>query len=861
MQKHCFLVLSMLACLGAHATNYYIDSAKGNNGYNGQSATRAFKTIQKAANLTNAGDTVFIMNGSYTYFSITRSGSAAAQIVYTNFPGHKPKLVSDSIAYGVITIKQGTNYITINGLEVIGYGVKLSLAADTAAAKAAPVCPVAGQPATSVNFISKYNGSGILIGSTDTTQAGCHHIVISNNVVHDCACGGILFGHCDYITVESNIIYNNAWYSPYGVSGIAFNYSYNYDNNLTTYRMIVKNNVSYGNRQYPVSRINCTISDGNGIIIDIPMADYKGKVLVANNICYNNGGSGMHSLSTNHVDFYNNVSYLNNVSPENGGGTLFSYDADSVNFYNNIIVSSPGKSPIGGKRNTHVTYDYNLYYGGKSYTYTDTHGFFQDPGFVNPSIDPAVADFNLKSGSFAINNGSNTHTYPTDKDGIARPIGSIVDIGAYESNYTGGQNTCNIGLQAKIVGNGNGTGTGEGSAGTLFAPFDSKPDSINPQSRKAIIYPDTLFKNIPANAIITSLQFRRAVQVSPTNNSTSTQILPDSTIIRVYLRNEATDNFGAAAFDWTTILSGSANPATLVYEGDAAAFVGNGGGWRTLSFQTPFSYTGKHIGVFIDYVQKKRIAGGKDINWYYDNGGTQAFYNATKYPQMANAFKYAFASGTTIIGNSLTYANERRPVVSFGYCTNYSPLPVNFLSFSGKGKLGKNFLNWVVNQEIDNAGFEVQRSADCENFIAIGYVASEAANGANGNAYEFTDVAPLNGIGYYRLLQKDRDGKTNYSTIVSIANVLQPLGLMSIYPNPVGNKLYAEINIAEPITAAKFTIRDITGRVVGKFERALASGQNKIAIDVYKQGAGTYLLVVELPNGNRATSKFIKNRN
>ncbi|MFP5040875.1 choice-of-anchor Q domain-containing protein [Parasediminibacterium sp. JCM 36343] len=858
MKKHCFLIACMIAFFGAHATNYYIDSAKGNNNYNGLSVARAFKTVQKAADKTNAGDTVFIMNGSYAGFNISRTGSATGQIVYTNYPGHKPKIVSDSTTYALIRVSQGANYITINGLEVVGYGVKLSLAKDTTIAKTAPVCPVPGQIATSVNFIPKYNGSGIIVGSLDTTGPGCHHIVISNNVAHDCAATGIQFVQTDYITVVGNIVYNNAWYTPFGLSGIAINNCYNSDSNKTNYRIIVKNNVCYNNRQYVLTRLYCTMSDGNGIILDVPRSGFYGRALVANNICYNNGGSGIHSLNNNHVDFYNNISYLNSATPENGGGTFFSYDADSINVYNNIFVVRPGKNVIGGKRNTHITYDYNIYYEGNPFTYTDTHSLFQDPGFVNPSLDPAVADFHLKPGSFAINNGSNTHTYPTDFSGNARPIGSIVDIGAYESNYKDSLNTCNVGLRSKILGNGN--GTGEGSATTLFGPFDSKPDSINPQSRKAIVYPDTLFKDIPANAIITSLQFRRANQISPTNKTTSLQIAPDSSIIKVYLRNEATDNLGTGAFDWTTILPGSANPATLVYQGDATAFIGNGGGWRTLSFQTPFTYTGNHIGVFIDYVQKKRLAGGTDINWYYDNGGTQPLYNTTKFPGMANAFKTLSALGSNTIGNILTIANERRPVVSFGYCTNYTPLPVNFLNFSGKSTSGKNFLNWIVNQEVENVGFEVQRSANGENFQAIGYVAEETANGTNGNEYSFTDDAPLNGIGYYRLLQKDRDGKTSYSTIVSITNVLQPLSLVSIYPNPVGNKLYAVINVAEPNTVARISIQDITGRIVSKLEKALTTGQNKIPIDVSKQGAATYLLVVELPNGNRVASKFIKNK-
>ncbi|MFP5040872.1 choice-of-anchor Q domain-containing protein [Parasediminibacterium sp. JCM 36343] len=859
MQKYCMVVIGLLLWSGANATNYFIDSAKGNNNYNGLSVARAFKTIQKAANLTNPGDTVFIMNGSYAPFSIPRPGNATHQIVYTNYPVHKPKIVSTSTTYSAVSVSAGSNYVTVNGLEVIGWGVNLSLATDTITAKAALVCPVVGSPATSTTYIPKYNGSGINVSSKKSTII-THHVVISNNIVHDCCNVGIGFGNCDYITVQGNITYNNSWYSPYGTSGISFGNSANYDTNTTTYRNIVRNNISYSNRMYVPFYNDCKITDGNGIILDIPKADYNGRSLVANNICFNNGGSGIHTFSTNNVDIFNNVSYLNSASPEINSSNIYALQAKNIRIMNNIIVARPGKKMNGINATTNLVYDYNIFYGGATYELVGAHSFIQDPKFVNPSTDPAIADFRLQANSIGINTGDNSNTTATDFASAARPIAGTVDIGAYESNYTGTFQACtgsSAGTSSLVISNGNGNGLGEVSASYVYGLCDSRPSVANQKSRKAFVYPQPLLTSIPANTIIKSLKFRRAIQTSSSNTTPSTDIVPVNSGLRVYLRNEAADNLGASAFDWSSILpESSINPATLVFGGEAGNVIGNAGGWKELVFQTPFTYTGKNLSVYVEYFQSGNIAGGLDINWIYDHPSTQPLYNTNNYPNAAYGFRSTSTSGKTVVSGILTTTNERRPVITINYCTNI--LPISFVSFDAKFKNGRVLLNWSTANEISNAGFEVQRSADDGNFQSIGYVAAKDTNGIDGNAYNFTDLAPLNGSGYYRLLQKDRDGKAIYSTIVSISNSPESLSPLRIYPNPIGNILYAVINIPESNIVAKISICDVAGKVVSSFERVLRSGKNSIAIDVSKQGAATYLLVVEMPNGNRLVSKFLK---
>ena len=96
----------------------------------------------------------------------------------------------------------------------------------------------------------------------------------------------------DFITVEGNVVYNNA--SSAVISGISIHLAQNITgSNASGYRIIVRDNVAYNN----VTK-NAAHTDGNGIIIDDfnatqdnakGMSPYKYATLVEGNITYGNG--------------------------------------------------------------------------------------------------------------------------------------------------------------------------------------------------------------------------------------------------------------------------------------------------------------------------------------------------------------------------------------------------------------------------------------------------------------------------------------------------------------------------------------------------------------------------------------------
>ncbi len=438
MENQYFQRLTVLAVIffsfisSLFATNYYVDPVNGSNTNSGLSSVAAKANIQNASNLTLPGDTVFLMNGTYTatnnynqsVVTITRSGTPDNYITYKQFPGHTPKIqLLHGLSYQVWrAIGVNASYIVIDGIEIEG------ATASQTYEDAFETWQNYEKGIKDWPLISSYNCGSISIGGAGSP----HHVIIRNCEIHDCG-GGIGGFSCDYITLENNLIYNNCWYSMYAGSGISILDPKSIDA-VTSYKIFIRNNIVHNNKTLvPWEKIDA-LSDGNGIILDVnigngtTVAPYIGRYLVENNVSYNNGGGGVHAYKAAHVDIINNTAYNN--------GTVVGYpeiDANQcsdVKIYNNIMYARTGGNCNGNDANT--IYDYNLYYNGTAYK-KGAHDITAEPQFVNLAKD-ATADFRLKNTSPAINNGSNTNGQfsPTDILRVARPIGFSTDMGAYE---------------------------------------------------------------------------------------------------------------------------------------------------------------------------------------------------------------------------------------------------------------------------------------------------------------------------------------------------------------------------------------------------------------------------------------------
>ncbi|MCS6819783.1 MAG: T9SS type A sorting domain-containing protein [Chitinophagales bacterium] len=172
------------------------------------------------------------------------------------------------------------------------------------------------------------------------------------------------------------------------------------------------------------------------------------------------------------------------------------------------------------------------------------------------------------------------------------------------------------------------------------------------------------------------------------------------------------------------------------------------------------------------------------------------------------------------------------------------PLPVKLLSLSAipvENKLIK--LEWITATEINNAGFEVQRSTDGKNFEAIGWVKG-MGDATTQNKYQFFDEKVQLGVRYYyRLLQKDFDGNEEMSSIVSAQlNERPSVKWMQLFPNPASDAAQIIINCASS-ASAQVKLMNVAGVEVSSSQVKVYPGINSIPIDVSSVPKGNYIVI------------------
>ncbi|MFC4776942.1 choice-of-anchor Q domain-containing protein [Paenibacillus sp. GCM10023252] len=424
------LLLSGLLAIGlipvsaqaAPPVSYYV-SPTGSDANSGTSPDKPLQYIQTAANKTNPGDTVYVMNGTYwdgagkPPLDITRSGAPNAYITYKAYPGHKPVIRVGQGAWNHIMVK-GASYINIEGFEIFGWNLYLS---NTEAKQYEDQGTLAYQ--------AKFNTNGISVERDGNNIP--HHINIRYNTVHHAPGAGIAVAEGDYFDISYNTVYSNCWFSGWGPSGISVRAPRSIDSN-TSYKTFIYNNKVYDNiTNYKWVDEN-KYSDGNGIAIDTNVENnYVGKTLINNNLVYENGGAGINIFKSKEVTVSYNTTYANSKSPYlnwgeiGAGGSSNVYVANNIFYSNNETVNSADDF-TGGTMPT-VKFDHNIFFNG-AVKVTGWNNIVADPLFVNL----AARDFHLKSNSPAVNSGDNNMGTGTDYDGISRPVANIVDRGAYE---------------------------------------------------------------------------------------------------------------------------------------------------------------------------------------------------------------------------------------------------------------------------------------------------------------------------------------------------------------------------------------------------------------------------------------------
>ncbi|NJL75666.1 MAG: hypothetical protein HC892_12235 [Saprospiraceae bacterium] len=139
-------------------------------------------------------------------------------------------------------------------------------------------------------------------------------------------------------------------------------------------------------------------------------------------------------------------------------------------------------------------------------------------------------------------------------------------------------------------------------------------------------------------------------------------------------------------------------------------------------------------------------------------------------------------------------------------------LPVELVAFKGEVVKEYNQLSWVTASETDNAGFEVQRAKDAQEWETLAFVKGNGTT-LEKQSYKFLDRQPLEGINYYRLKQIDTDETFEYSYIISLDRKADKTNALVLYPNPSSETITFELG-GNTLQDYTFQLVDPIGRVL-----------------------------------------------
>jgi hypothetical protein len=143
-------------------------------------------------------------------------------------------------------------------------------------------------------------------------------------------------------------------------------------------------------------------------------------------------------------------------------------------------------------------------------------------------------------------------------------------------------------------------------------------------------------------------------------------------------------------------------------------------------------------------------------------------------------------------------------------------MPVKLESFTHSVSLNNVKLNWITSEEINNDGFDIERSDNNgQSFSKVSFV--KGNGNSNGNHYTFADNNLKTGVYKYRLKQIDYNGNYEYFSLSSSAIVSGPqkFTLKQNYPNP--SNPTSKIDYEIPFNAfVSVEVYDVSGRMVSK---------------------------------------------
>ncbi|MGE5401367.1 MAG: LamG-like jellyroll fold domain-containing protein [Ignavibacteriales bacterium] len=212
-------------------------------------------------------------------------------------------------------------------------------------------------------------------------------------------------------------------------------------------------------------------------------------------------------------------------------------------------------------------------------------------------------------------------------------------------------------------------------------------------------------------------------------------------------------------------------------------------------------------------------------------------------------YKMSNGSGTLLTDNSIN-GNQGTLVNGPVWISGEVSLPVELTFFDARVNNHVVLLNWTTATEVNNYGFEIQRSASGslpsnDSWQDIGFIQGHG-NSNHPQEYSFTDDNPPTGKIQYRLKQIDADGSYKcYDAVSVVVDSPMEFKLHQNCPNPFNPSTVISYLIPEG-KDVKLTIYDMLGKeisiLVNEFQSA---GLHSVQLNAANLPSGVYLYTIQ----------------
>jgi Secretion system C-terminal sorting domain len=235
---------------------------------------------------------------------------------------------------------------------------------------------------------------------------------------------------------------------------------------------------------------------------------------------------------------------------------------------------------------------------------------------------------------------------------------------------------------------------------------------------------------------------------------------------------------------------------------------------------------------------------GQDMDFDPETGDLywSAYWSSGFFSEGASFRLIDVANGTS---TEITPLGEFDNYVSFSVNAICAPLPVELSSFSASANGNSVTMNWTTATEINNSGFDIERSADNNTFNKIGFVPGFGTT-TESKSYTYMDNPQKEGTYYYRLKQVDLNGTFKYSNTAEV-NVTSPMlySLEQNYPNPFNPTTQIDYSIPNQGFVNITVFNELGQKVATLVNEVVASGKHTVEFNATRLSSGIYFYRIQ----------------